>query len=270
MHALSKTALALAGFALAASACAQITFYEREGFQGRSFNTSRTVPDFQRFGFNDRASSVIVSSARWEVCQDATFKGRCVVLRPGQYPSLAAMGLNDRVSSVRTVGRNARIDDERYAPPPVVDKDYRRRRNERLFEAPVTSVRAVIGTPDQRCWIEREQVAQDRSDSRVPSAILGAVIGGILGHQIGGGSGRDIATAGGALAGAAIGVNIARDRDGRQIVSRNVQRCTSVPSQARPDYWDVTYTFRGVEHHVQMTEPPGASVTVNRHGEPRG
>lgn len=270
MHALSKTSVALAGLALAASACAQITFYEREGFQGRSFNTSRSVPDFQRFGFNDRASSVIVSSDRWEVCQDVAFKGRCVVLRQGQYPSLAAMGLNDRVSSARTVGRNARIDDERYAPPPVVDRDYRRRRNERLFEAPVTSVRAVLGTPEQRCWVEREQVAQDRSDSRVPAAIVGAVIGGILGHQIGGGSGRDIATAGGAVAGAAVGANIARDRDGRQIVTRDVQRCTSVPSEAHPDYWDVTYTFRGIEHRVQVTTPPGPTVTVNRRGEPRG
>jgi len=270
MHALSKCSVALAGLALAASACAQVTFYEHDGFQGRSFNTSRAVPDFQRFGFNDRASSVIVSSNRWEVCVDAAFKGRCVVLRPGQYPSLAAMGLNDRVSSVRAVGRNARIDDERYAPQPVVDRDYRRRKGERLFEAPVTSVRAVVGTPEQRCWLEREQVAQDRSDARVPSAIIGAVIGGILGHQIGGGTGRDVATVGGAVAGAAIGANIARDRNGQQIVSRNVQRCTSVPSQAHPDYWDVTYTFRGVEHRVQMTAPPGPTVTVNRAGEPRG
>jgi uncharacterized protein YcfJ len=204
------------------------------------------------------------------VCQDAAFKGRCVVLRQGQYPSLSAMGLNDRVSSVRTVGRNARIDDERYAPPPVVDKDYRRRKNERLFEASVTSVRAVVGTPEQRCWVEREQVAQDRSDARVPSAIIGAVIGGILGHQIGGGSGRDVATVGGAVAGAAVGANIARDRNGQQIITRNVQRCTSVPSQAYPDYWDVTYTFRGIEHSVQMTTPPGPTVTVNRQGEPRG
>lgn len=270
MHALSQSSVALAGLALAASACAQITFYEREGFQGRSFNTSRTVPDFQRFGFNDRASSVIVGSDRWEVCQDAAFKGRCVVLRQGQYPSLSAMGLNDRVSSVRTVGRNARIDDERYAPPPVVDRDYRRRKDERLFEAPVTSVRAVVGTPEQRCWVEREQVQQDRSDARGPSAILGAVIGGILGHQIGGGSGRDVATVGGAVAGAAVGANIARDRNGQQIITRNVQRCTSVPSQAYPDYWDVTYTFRGIEHSVQMTAPPGPTVTVNRQGEPRG
>lgn len=270
MHALSQSSVALAGLALAACACAQITFYEDDGFQGRSFNTSRAITDFQRFGFNDRASSVIVGSDRWEVCQDAEFKGRCVVLRQGQYPSLSAMGLNDRVSSARTVDRNARIEDERYAPPPVVDRDYRRRKNERLFEAPVTSVRAVVGTPEQRCWVEREQVEQDRSDARVPSAILGAVIGGILGHQIGGGSGRDVATVGGAVAGAAVGANIARDRNGQQIITRNVQRCSSVPSQAYPDYWDVTYTFRGIEHSVQMTAPPGPTVTVNRRGEPRG
>jgi uncharacterized protein YcfJ len=270
MHALSQSSVALAGLALAACACAQITFYEDDGFRGRSFNTSRAVTDFQRFGFNDRASSVIVGSDRWEVCQDAEFKGRCVVLRQGQYPSLSAMGLNDRVSSARTVSRDARIDDERYAPPPVVDRDYRRRKNERLFEAPVTAVRAVVGTPEQRCWVEREQVQQDRSDARVPSAILGAVIGGILGHQIGGGSGRDVATVGGAVAGAAVGANIARDRNGQQIISRNVQRCSSVPSQAHPDYWDVTYTFRGIEHSVQMTAPPGPTVTVNRQGEPRG
>lgn len=270
MHAVSRHALALAGLALATSAVAQVTFFEHEGFQGRSFTTQRAVTDFQRLGFNDRASSVVVTSQRWEVCQDAGYQGRCVVLRPGQYPSLAAMSLNDRVSSVRTVAGKTRVPVERFAPPPVVDKDYRRRGNERLFEAPVTSVRAVVGTPEQRCWIEREQVTQDRNDARVPAGILGAVIGGILGHQIGGGTGRDLATVGGAVAGAAVGVNIARDRNGQQIVTRDVQRCTSVPSQARPDYWDVTYTFRGKTHRVQLTAPPGPTVTVNKQGEPRG
>ena len=41
------------------------------------------------------------------------------------------------------------------------------------------------------------------------------------------------------------------------------------PGQARPAYWDVTYNFRGVEHRMQMTKPPGATVTVNERGEPR-
>ncbi len=213
---------------------AQVTFYEREGFQGRTFTTDRRVGDFERFGFNDRASSVVVVGNPWEVCDDARFGGRCVVLRPGRYPSLASMGLDNRVSSVREVSAGARIDDNRYAPAPVAGRDYRRRNDERLYEATVTSVRAVVGTPEQRCWVEREQVPQAQND---PRAIAGALISGILGHQT-------------------------------QAQTRDVQRCASVPSQA-PAYWDVTYNFRGQEHRVQMSAPPGPTVTVNEQGEPR-
>lgn len=180
------------------------------------------------------------------------------------------MGLNDRVSSVRAVNWNARIDDNRYAPAPVArrdGRDYRRRGREQVYEANVTSVRAVVGTPEQRCWVEREQVVQERSDVNVPGAIAGAIIGGILGHQIGGGSGRDIATAGGAVAGGVVGANIGRG--GQQAQTQDVQRCANVPGPVRPDYWDVTYNFRGQEHRVQMTAPPGRTVTVNEQGEPR-
>ena len=246
---------------------AQIAFYEREGFQGRSFTTEKQVNNFQRFGFNDRASSAVVLGDLWEVCEDNRFSGRCVILRPGRYPSLAAMGLNDRLSSARIVNRDARIDDNRFAPPPVPVYDSRRRSNERLYQANVTSVRAVLGTPGQRCWVEREQVSQDRSGANVPAAIAGAIIGGILGHQVGGGTGQDIATAGGAVAGAAVGANIGRN--GQQTSTQDVQHCENVPSQARPDYWDVTYNFQGQEHRIQMVAPPGPTVTVNERGEPR-
>ena len=257
-----------------APAAARIIFYEREGFQGQTFTTERQIGNFERFGFNDRASSVEVLGDRWEVCEDAGFRGRCVILRPGRYPSLASMGLDNRVSSVRDVSTNARIDDNRYAPAPVVGRDYRdyrdgrdyRRRNEeRVYEVNVTSVRAVVGTPEQRCWIEREQVVQQRSGTNVPGAVAGALIGGILGHQIGHGTGQDIATVGGAVAGGVVGGRIG---GGQQVQAQDVQRCTSVPSQA-PTYWDVTYNFRGQEHRVQMSAPPGPTVTVNEQGEPR-
>jgi uncharacterized protein YcfJ len=69
--------------------------------------------------------------------------------------------------------------------------------------------------------------------------------------------------------GAAVGANIARDSGGPQAYSQDVQRCTSAPSQARADYWDVTYTFKGEQHRIQMTSPPGPTVTVNGYGEPR-
>ena len=118
----TRIALAAAALACAGPAAAAITFYENDDFQGRSFTTEQPVNNLARTGFNDRASSVLVQgnrSERWEVCEDRRFRGQCVVLRPGQYPSLAAMGLNDRVSSVRSVARNARVDDDRYAPTPV-------------------------------------------------------------------------------------------------------------------------------------------------------
>jgi len=40
-------------------------------------------------------------------------------------------------------------------------------------------------------------------------------------------------------------------------------------ADARPAYWDVVYNFRGQQHRVQMTSPPGQTVTVNGAGEPR-
>ena len=269
MHAILKSALAVAAMAIAGQAAAQITFYEHDGFEGRSFTTRRPVNDFRRMGFNDRASSVVVASDRWEICEDVQFGGRCVVMRRGSYPSLAAMSLNDRISSVRTLSANARLDEDRYAPAPVAAYDYHRRSNERLYEADVTSARAVVGTPEQRCWIEREQVVQEQGNVNVPGVLVGAVIGGILGHQVGGGRGKDLATVGGAVAGGAVGGNVGRDGGAQQTRTQNVQRCASVPSQARPDYWDVTYNFRGTEHRVQMTTRPGPTVTVNRQGEPR-
>src|SRR3954471_12351387 len=90
---------AVTTLAFAAQASAQVTFYEQEGFQGRSFSSQQRVPQMDRSGLNDRASSVIVVGQRWQACEDDRFRGRCMVLRPGQYPSLQAMGLNDRISS---------------------------------------------------------------------------------------------------------------------------------------------------------------------------
>ena len=268
MNGILRSALAVATMAISAQAAAEVIFYERESFQGESFTAKKQVGNFGRVGFNDRASSAVVLEERWEVCEGVKFSGRCVVLRPGRYRSLTAMGLNDRVSSVRIVNRNARVDDNRYAPDVVPVYDNRRRNNERMYEANVTSVRAVVATPEQRCWIEREQVPQAQSDLNVPGALIGALIGGVLGHQVGSGSGNTAATVGGTVAGGAIGANVGRFGAQPQAQTRDVQKCASVPSQT-PSYWDVTYNFRGQEHHMQTTTSPGQTVTVNARGEPR-
>jgi uncharacterized protein YcfJ len=230
----------------------QLTLYEQEGFRGQFFSTDRPVGDLRRSGFNDAASSAVVAGDSWEVCESARFGGRCVVLRPGRYPSLAAMGLSNNISSAREINSAPRA----YAPPPVQNG---------IYQVPVTSVRAVVGPPEQRCWVEKAEL--ERSRASVPGAVVGAVIGGILGHQIGRGTGQDIATAGGAVAGGVVGANV-----GRNIGSpagQDVQRCENVSRDLQPSFWDVTYNFRGIEHRVQMSSPPGATITVNERGEPR-
>ena len=249
-----KIAIGITGLVVATQAMADVTLYSREDFRGESLTIERDIRNLERRGFNDFATSAVVRGGDWQVCEDARFEGRCAVLRPGDYPSLRAMGLGNRISSVRAVEQLGYNDDRRY----VASGDYRRRDGERLFEAPVTSVRAVVGPPEQRCWVERREY-----NPNVPGAIAGAVIGGILGHQIGGGRGQDVATAGGAVAGAAIGSGVGSG------YGQDVQHCTSVTRYDQPDYWDVTYMFDGQEHRVQMTAAPGATILVNRNGEPR-
>jgi len=147
--------------------------------------------------------------------------------------------------------------------------DYRRRENERLYEAKVTYVRAVVGPPQQRCWVEPALVDNSSAAGvNIPGAIIGGAIGGIIGHQIGGGRGQDIATGIGVVGGAAAGANIGRGSEGL-VYSQNVQRCEYMPASARADYWDVTYVFNGYEHRTQMTAPPGLTIMVNAEGEPR-
>ena len=102
-----------------------------------------------------------------------------------------------------------------------------------------------------------------------PAPVLGALLGGVLGHQVDGGSGKDLATAEAAIAGAVIGSKVGNNSGTSKGAMLDVQRCEDVPSQARPDYWDVTYNFRGEEHRVRMTSSPGQTITVNAQGEPR-
>lgn len=80
---------------------AQITFYERRDFRGRSITADAPVRNFERSDFDDRASSAVVSGGPWEVCDERGFRGKCVVLRPGRYSSFREMGLNNSISSAR-------------------------------------------------------------------------------------------------------------------------------------------------------------------------
>jgi uncharacterized protein YcfJ len=256
-----SSAVGAVAFLAVTSVAANITLYEGEGFRGRALTTTRPIRNLETM--RGRAGSVVVDRGFWEACEEPDFGGRCVILRTGSYDSMRSMGLDD-VASVRSAQGRPPYPNERPAPLESPNYEYRQRPSERLYQAQVTSVRAVMGTPEQRCWIEREQVGEHHGN--VGGAIAGAIIGGILGHQVGG-KHEGAATAGGAVAGAAIGSQVGHhDHDG--VYTRDVQRCETVPS-GPPEYWEVAYNFRGYDHMVEMDSPPGPTITVNRDGEPR-
>jgi hypothetical protein len=101
MRAVFARALAATGLAFATQASAQITFYEHAGFRGQSATVDRPAGNLERYGFNNRASSAVVSGEAWEVCTNPGFSGRCTVLNPGRHDSLGQM--NDGITSARPV-----------------------------------------------------------------------------------------------------------------------------------------------------------------------
>ena len=106
----------LSGLGAVAPVWAQATLYERDGFEGRHVTTEKRLSNLERAGLHERVASVVVAGQRWEVCDTSRYQGQCRVLLPGRYPSLAAMGMDQRVMSVRIVGASEVVDEAHYAP----------------------------------------------------------------------------------------------------------------------------------------------------------
>ncbi|TWI51654.1 beta/gamma crystallin [Pseudoduganella flava] len=94
----------------------EMSLYSQPDFRGSEVTVRDAAPNFRDFGFNDRASSIVVHSGSWEVCEHKNFGGYCAVLRPGEYADLRRF--NNAISSAREVERwrdrgDGRWDDDR-------------------------------------------------------------------------------------------------------------------------------------------------------------
>ena len=76
----------------------EIVVFEHEDFQGESRTLRGPTPDFDRIGFNDRVSSIIVRRGTWELCRNDDFNGLCFIYEPGEY---RRVWQNDEASSAR-------------------------------------------------------------------------------------------------------------------------------------------------------------------------
>lgn len=81
----------------------EMSLYSRPDFRGPHVTVRGTAANFVDLGFNDRASSIIVHSGAWEVCEHKDFGGYCAVLEPGRYEQLSRF--SNAISSAREVDR---------------------------------------------------------------------------------------------------------------------------------------------------------------------
>jgi hypothetical protein len=75
-----------------------IVLYDNRGFRGNPFRVDLEAPTMP--GFTNRAQSVQVFGGSWELCERASFAGRCVVVS-GNLSDLSSIGMRGRVASVR-------------------------------------------------------------------------------------------------------------------------------------------------------------------------
>ena len=105
MKRLLAAAAVLATFTHAAFA-GELTLFSDSNFRGQRVTIDRDASNLGDFDFNDRASSVVVGSGRWLLCEHANFGGRCAEFGPGEYRELP--GFNDAISSARQIDRGGR------------------------------------------------------------------------------------------------------------------------------------------------------------------
>ena len=95
-------------------------------------------------------------------------------------------------------------------------------------EARKPEVQKVAATRTE-CNTERVVTQKEWGKNAVFGTILGGAAGAAVGHQIGGGSGKDAATAAGAIGGAYVGNKVAKNNFPDQEVSYR-EHCREVPA----------------------------------------
>lgn len=122
----------------------------------------------------------------------------------------------------------------------------------------------TVSTPQEKCEqvvVQRQAPVQD--EKRIAGTVLGGVAGGLLGSQIGGGSGKKVATVLGAAGGAYAGNQVQKGMQQRDTNSTTERRCktVNVRSEKRVGY-DVTYRYEGKQDTVRMSYNPGKQIPV--------
>jgi hypothetical protein len=83
------------------ASAADIVLYASRDYLGPAHAVDRQRADLRVESLQAEATSAVIASGQWELCEDPQFLGPCVTLGPGKYPSLGDFGLKYGAASVR-------------------------------------------------------------------------------------------------------------------------------------------------------------------------
>jgi len=121
-----------------------------------------------------------------------------------------------------------------------------------------------VKIPRQECHDEQVTHTKPVKDqNRLIGTGIGALVGGVLGHQVGGGSGKTLATVAGAGVGGYAGNKIQQNAQQKDTYTTTEQRCNTVHDiKEEPAGFDVVYELNGSKHHLHTDTDPGSSLPV--------
>ncbi len=128
----------------------------------------------------------------------------------------------------------------------------------------VEEVRETINVPREVCEnVAVTRKAPVKDENKIAGTAIGAIAGGLLGSQIGGGSGRKIATVAGAIGGGYAGNKVQGNMQDNDTVTTTERRCQTVTDAHQNVVgYNVTYMIGDKEGTVRMDEKPGSRIPV--------
>lgn len=136
--------------------------------------------------------------------------------------------------------------------------------------AEVINVQPIVETyftDREQCYDEVVQHQTEVKDgNQIAGTVIGAVIGGVLGNQVGGGSGKKIATVAGAAAGGYAGKKVQQQQQAGNVYSSTERRCEMVQDRhEKITGYEVEYSLDGEVGRVTMdNKPNGNTIPVSR------
>ncbi|HZX50413.1 glycine zipper 2TM domain-containing protein [Pseudomonas sp. XK-1] len=128
----------------------------------------------------------------------------------------------------------------------------------------VKPIKETIKTPRQVCedvTVTRQKPVKDQH--QIAGTAIGAVVGGLLGNQVGGGTGKKIATVAGAVGGGYAGNKVQENMQAGDTYTTTETRCDTVTDVSEKLVgYDVKYQLDGKEGQVRMASDPGNRIPV--------